>query len=221
MNTQDLFKRLDSIELQSRNALSTHTKDTYDHYVKYELVKGFRSSGLSFLSATFGESHPFYKEFDRVTERSGYHELLGGIEILKSVRIEIENGWFKTYKGIVSAEIFSDFLEMAEHLLENKYKDPAAVMIGSVLEEHLRQLCIKNQIDISHEKEGKLIPNKADRLNADLTSKGIYNKLDNKSVTSWLELRNKAAHGQYDGYGIEQVQIMYSGVLDFMTRNIL
>jgi hypothetical protein len=31
---------------------------------------------------------------------------------------------------------------MAEHLLDQKYKDPAAVVVvGSVLEEHLRQLC--------------------------------------------------------------------------------
>ena len=44
-------------------------------------------------------------------------------------------------KKLVSAEIFSDFLEMAAHVLEQDYKDPAAVMIGTVLEENLRQLC--------------------------------------------------------------------------------
>ncbi len=37
---------------------------------------------------------------------------------------------------------------MAEYLLKEGYKDPAAVITGSTLEEHLRKLCIKNGIDI-------------------------------------------------------------------------
>lgn len=55
---------------------------------------------------------------------------------------------------IIAAEIFSDFLEMAEHLLEQGYKDPAAVMIGSVVEENLRKFCVANKIDTELEKYG-------------------------------------------------------------------
>src|SRR5690606_1419355 len=145
---------------------------------------------------TFGTAHPYYFEFDNKTSLSGYHPLLSGIEILKSIKAEIQNGWFQSYKGIISSEIFSDFLEMASHLLDNSYKDASAVMIGSVLEEHLRQLCLKYEIGTTWEKEGDLIPKKADRLNSDLASKEIYNKLDQKNVTAWLDLRNKAAHGK-------------------------
>src|SRR4051794_19965214 len=54
-----------------------------------------------------------------------------GRGILKAIKNEIDNGWLVTMKGIVSAEIFTDFLEMAEHLLKEKYKDAAAVIIGS------------------------------------------------------------------------------------------
>ena len=36
-------------------------------------------------------------------------------------------------------------LEMAEHLLAADYKDAAAVLGGGVLEEHLRQLCKKQE----------------------------------------------------------------------------
>ena len=35
---------------------------------------------------------------------------------------------------------------MAQHLLAEKYEHPAAVMIGSVLEEHLRQLVKKTEL---------------------------------------------------------------------------
>ena len=123
-----------------------------------------------------------------------------------------------TFKGLVAAELFADFLEMADHLLELGYKDPAAVIIGSVLEEHLRQLCSANSIDIEFENNEGLIPKKADRLNSDLAKENVYSKLDQKAVTMWLDLRNKAAHGKYDEYTSEQVANMYSGITEFMAR---
>jgi hypothetical protein len=49
---------------------------------------------------------------------------------------------------------------MAEYLLNESYKDPAAVMTGSVLEEHIRQLCIKNSIPIETIKDGKPVTKK-------------------------------------------------------------
>lgn len=139
--------------------------------------------------------------------------------ILSSIRQEIEGDWLFTLKGLVAAELFADFLEMADHLLQEKYKDPAAVIIGSVLEEHLRQLCSANSIPIELENnEGVLIPKKADRLNSDLAKENVYSKLDQKAVTMWLDLRNKAAHGEYDEYTSEQVANMYSGITEFMAR---
>lgn len=160
----------------------------------------------------------FYKEFDKkVSDNHTYHSLEGR-GILKSTKQEIDGGWIFTVKGVVSAEIFSDFLEMAEHLLQEGYKDPSAVMIGSVLEEHLRQLCTKNTIKLERIKDGKPIPKKADLLNSELASSSVYNKLDQKSITSWLDLRNKAAHGKYSEYTKEQVEFMYHGVSNFMMR---
>jgi len=134
--------------------------------------------------------------------------------------MQIEDDWVITIRELISAEIFTDFLEMAEYLLENKYKEPATVIIGSVLEEHLRHLCNKNGIDPTYEKEGKLLNKKADKLNTELASSEIYNKLDQKSVTAWVDLRNKTAHGQYTEYEINQVKLMYTGVSDFIRRTI-
>ena len=70
-------------------------------------------------------------------------------------------------------------------------------------------------------KKKDIIAKKADRLNSELASREIYNKLDLKNVTAWLDLRNKAAHSKYDDYSIDQVRIMYSGVSEFISRNPL
>ncbi|WP_400071791.1 hypothetical protein [Zobellia russellii] len=187
--------------------------------VDLELFKEFRASTLSFFKNVFGEQHPFYKEFDKNVRDTYIYHTEEGRGILKAAKQEVDGGWMFTVKGLVSAEIFSDFLEMADHLLKEGYKDPSAVMIGSVLEEHLRQLCLKNSIPIEKRiNEGKPMPKKADLLNSELASASIYNKLDQKSITSWLDLRNKAAHGKYEEYSKEQVELMFNGVSNFMTR---
>ncbi len=133
----------------------------------------------------------------------------------------MEDGWIFKVKDLVTAEIFNDFMEMAEYFLSEGYKDPAAVIIGGVLEEHLRQLCQKNSIPITNTKGGKAVPVKANQLNQDLVKAGQYNKLEMKNVIAWLDLRNKAAHGEYDKYDESQVKGMLQGVMGFITRNPL
>lgn len=221
MTLNDLVKRIDEILGHGEQLLTTRTQ--FDHnnpwYVSLAEMKGFRSEALSFIDRHFGSKHAYYVEFLQATSGHTENQALSGIAILKSIRGEVSGGWLISVKSLVSAEIFSDFLEMAEHLLASDYKDPAAVMIGSVLEEHLRQLCSKYCVDVSRPVNGKLAPKMGDMLNADLSKAGAYNMLDQKSVTAWLDLRNKAAHGKYSEYTKEQVEVMCQGVVNFMARN--
>jgi hypothetical protein len=147
--------------------------------------------------------------------RAAIDEILPNrIGALRALRRDYDSGYLTSVQSLVRAELFVDFLEMAEHLMQQGYKDPAAVLIGSVLEGHLRALC--NARGIPCEVAGR--PKKADSMNADLAGAGVYNKLDQKSVTAWLDLRNKAAHGHYGEYTTEQVRSMLGGVQEFMTR---
>ncbi len=181
-------------------------------------IKGFRAASLSFIDRVYGSNHPHFKEFQENTKDYYPSDAENGIAILRAIRSEIDGGWLFTLKGLITAEVFADFIEMAEHLLETGYKDPAAVMCGSVLEEHLRQLCTRNAIAIEIEKDDKQIHKKADRLNSELAKNEVYSKLDQKMVTAWLDLRNKAAHGKYDEYTEDQVKNMLVAVTEFMAR---
>lgn len=149
--------------------------------VNSELFYEFRTTSLSFILNLYGENHPFFFDFNRQVVQSNPSDTIEGRGILKSIKAEIDGGWLVTLKGLVSAEIFSDFIEMADYLLKEGYKDPAAVVIGSVLEEHLKQLCSKNGIPTEDIKSGKLVPKKADLLNSELSGKAVYNKLDQKT----------------------------------------
>lgn len=181
--------------------------------------RGFVTSGLSFILDLYGDKHPYYVGFKNATKYHHETSVRSGIEILDNIKAEIENGWLNSIKSIVSAEIFSDFLEMAEHLLKNDYKDASAVMLGSLLEEKLRQLSELNKIPTKNITEsGKEFPVKADRLNNELAKAEVYNRLEQKSVTAHLDLRNKAAHGHYNDYDKSQVNLMYDFVLNFLAK---
>lgn len=219
MKIEDLQKRIDGLISLAENVLTTTTETDIRVFVSNELFNEFRSLSLSFLEKIFGNKHTYYTEFNTKVKHSKPSDTKDGLGILKAVKQEIDNGWLFSLKSLVSAEIFTDFLEMANYLLKENYKDASAVMIGSVLEEHLRQLCLRNSIPTETIKDGKPLFKKADLLNSELASTEIYNKLDQKSITSWLDLRNKAAHGQYNEYTKDQVELMCNGVTNFISRS--
>lgn len=201
-------------QVLSTKKSTQHRSDRVDGRIQYK----YRSAVLSFISQFYGEKHPYYIEFH--SKDSDYaptiEESLG---ILEAIADEIDQGWHKSIRGVVSAELFSDFIEMANHLLDEGYKDAAAVMLGSTLEEHLRQLARNNGIEVEIESKGKIRPKKADVLNADLVKADIYSKLDQKNIIAWLGLRNDAAHGKYDNYSKGQVVFFSQALNDFMARS--
>ena len=221
MHITDLVKRADDL-LEMGNVVMTTAYSTggqYNvNYVKAAPLAGFRAAVLSFIERVYGRDHSHFAQFSSRTKNSYRSDAEDGIAILQAIRAEIAGGWLQTIKGMVTAEVFADFIEMAEHLLDTGYKDPAAVMAGSVLEEHLRQLCGKNGVEVTEERDGKMVPRKADRLNSELAKATAYSKLDQKLITAWLDLRNHAAHGKYDAYTADQVKQMIAGILELMVR---
>jgi len=138
-------------------------------------------------------------------------ELLGVIEAIK---YEIENGLLDDINSLLQADIFADLLEMGEYLLKEGYKDAAAVIIGSVLEDTLRKLAEKNEIPTTNDKGKKLT---IEPINVELAKKDIYNQLVKKQITSWADLRNNAAHGHFDQYDNKQVEYMLIFVQNFAS----
>ena len=219
MDNEKLISRVDELIQKGATVLGTE----YEGFNKRKYVDlvhfyEFKSASQSFVLKLFGKAHPYYIGFSEKVVDAQPSTTKRGIGMLQAVRGEIEQGWLSTTKGLISANIFGSFLEMAEHLLEEEYKDPAAVLIGSALEQHLKSLCEANDIEITVIRNERLVQKKADVINADLVKGGVYTKLDQKSVTYWLGIRNNAAHGNFTEYNKEQVSLMLSGVSEFIVR---
>lgn len=210
-------------ELLKEAKLLKHFAENYEtatpiHGYKGSQVKfsAFRTQCLQFIASTIGDSSLYYKGFyNQVTNYDKYHLELA-IEFLNRIKEDVEQGWLIDLKGLISTEIFSDFLEMAEHLLQKGYKDAAAVMIGSTLEGRLKRIAEKNNIPLAVRKGDKDIPQKASTLNVELAKANVYSSQISKSITAWLDLRNKAAHGLYDEYDKNQVSMMLMGIRHFV-----
>lgn len=163
-------------------------------------------------------SSPYSSTIESATSQwgSNYHAALPtAVGALEALRADYDAGTLEALPELIHAELFGDFLEMADHLLESHYKDAAAVLAGSTLEGHLRQLAEKMGLPAS-DQQGQ--PLKADRLNSELTKAGAYEKTDQKAITAWLGLRNNAAHGEYDKFESGQVGLLIAGVRDFIRR---
>jgi len=222
MKTADLVRRIEELIDMGKKVQSTRYSSGGErlliNHVEDGPMAGFRSACLSFVERVYGRAHSHYEQFVANTNRSFFSDSERAIAILEAIRSELQGGWLFEIKSLVASELFSDFLDQADHLLQQGYKDAAAVMIGSVLEEHIRQLCLRHSIEICDTKDEKTIPRKADRLNAELAKASVYSALDAKQVTAWLGLRNSAAHGDYSAYTKEQVRNMSSGIVEFMVR---
>lgn len=161
----------------------------------------------------------YLKTADNILGRYGAHHptnLAGLAGVLRAMRSDYEAGYIQALHELIHGEVFGDFLEMADLLLGEGFKDPAAVIAGSVLEAHLRKLCSKNNLPVEKPHGA---PKKASALNDDLKAANVYEALDHKTVTAWFDLRNKAAHGHYTQYAREQVTLMVQSLRDFLVRH--
>lgn len=139
--------------------------------------------------------------------------LVDQMGVAEALYSDIQNGYLKSLEEVIHGNLFGDFLEMATHLVETGYKDAAAVLAGSALEVHMRQLCDKYGVETTID----IKPKKSETLNAELVKAGAYEKLDQKNITAWLGLRNYAAHGMYCKYTEEQVKLLIDSIRNFIS----
>ena len=156
----------------------------------------------------------YAQQLKRGTGRYGASRLEHNMQVAVTLRDDLNAGWTETVVELVHADTYSDYLQMAEALLAKGYKDAAAVITGTSLEVHVRALCVKNGVTTSVAGN----PKKADTMNADLKKAGVYDGLQQKQITAWMDLRNKAAHGDYADYDKDQVRLFTDGVSAFMMK---
>lgn len=209
--------QLQSVIDEYNDYLDKSKYDDCSDVISNTVVKQIQTRAIAAIERTSGRSSIYFEKANTTLQENdnNYNHLAGVIGVAESLLIDVKSGYLKSFEELIHADVFADFLEMSEHLVLSGYKDAAAVMAGSTLEAHLKQIANKFsvQVEISDR------PKKADAINSDLAKVSAYNKLDQKNITAWLGLRNQAAHGNYAEYDKQQVNLLISGIRDFITRN--
>lgn len=212
MNATDtILARLDALIEKGNDAAlwMRHTSDSAP--AKYF---GWQVQALTCIDDVLGPNSEYRRKFERQTNNvAGPVVAHIGVEILSALRDDVAKGYLRRTADLVAAEVFSDFLDMADHLLEANYIAPAASLVGAVLEDGLRRLATAKEIKV---------PARADisALNNLLASKRVYSDLVRKQVAVWADTRNLADHGLFDQVKDADVREMHTGVARFLAEQL-
>jgi len=186
-----------------------------DHRVDLEQSQQWSTSTGQLLRSLYGQDSEYYQQFQEGFQHPGYQsDMVRGMAVLKAAWNDHSKGYLVEVKSLIEAEIFDDFLDQAQHLLELGYYQAAAVLAGGILEDSLRKLCARKGVPVSTKP-------KLDQMNADLAKNGAYNILAQKRITWLADLRNKAAHGEWTEFSSADVDTMLRQVRDFVTDNLV
>ena len=134
-----------------------------------------------------------------------------GLGILQAALEDVEQGHLETLQQMAVAEVFSDLLDQADHLLQHDYVAPAASLAGAVLENGLRSLAERHDIPVKPR-------DNLSALNSKLADKKVYTPLRRKQVSTWTEVRDTADHGHFDELTEADVADLIRGVQNFLAE---
>jgi hypothetical protein len=137
------------------------------------------------------------------------------VEVLRALREDVAKGYTRSVEEIVHGEVFEDFLEMAAELHSNGYHAAAAVIAGSVLEDHLRKLATKEGVAVVAT-NGKALGVEA--LGQDLVKAKVFAEPQRKVIAAWYGQRTEGAHGRPENVIADEVGRMIPGIRDFIVR---
>lgn len=207
MSFEELKNRLNQLIEKGERVLVTKSGNRVDD----SLFHQWRVNSLSFLSNVFGNDSIHFQEFHKYCRSALHIFAVQSQSILKAAKEDLEGGYLKKIEDLVSADIFTDFLEMAEYLLEQGYKDPAASLTGAVLEDGLRKIAKNNKIKLKSREN-------IVSLNQKITDAKVYNRLTQKRVQVWNDVRDNADHGNFSAYDSTLVKEMLDGVRGFLEK---
>lgn len=200
----------------NQEELITHTKRLIQK-VNDDNVFGMYAEVREFLRTYGGPKNAFLASFEQKDPLKQYDPANAIRSVLESFLDYLEAGLHAEVSPERRAQldVVSDFLEMANTLLETAGVHPAApaMLIGATLEEFLRTWVEAEGLTLGSRKPG------IEAYSQVLRDADLITKQDGKDLTAWAGLRNHAAHGEWDEVSNKsRVTLMLEGVNLFMRK---
>lgn len=175
----------------------------------------WRTEATNLIERVCGRNSAHYEMIRRIAEDKGTrfnsYYLKDYVGILEAALHDYEGGLLIEIRHLIRAEILDDFLSQAESLAQYGYHVAAASLSGAVLEDTLRKLCDKHSVGYPDKTNINI-------LNVELARAEIYDRLIQKQVTAWADLRNSADHGHFDKVRPRDVADMLTWIRRFVSE---
>jgi len=191
-----------------------------DDYYKYEesdldLVQKWLINAENILEIIFGKDSLQIKTFNNIRKNektkfaSKVHKIKG---LLEGAKEDLEKGFLLGQEFIIANEVFDSVLEEAKFFIfEQKNKDIGAILLRIVLEDAIRRIAKREEIEIGNKKVSV--------LNDELKSQNYFIQTTWRQNQAWLDIGNHAAHGKFENYDLNQVEIFYNGLVNFLSSH--
>jgi hypothetical protein len=172
------------------------------------------TEAISLLASVYGKDNLHYRRIIHFYNEGHLNALEKTEGLLVGTKSNLESGLLDDLRSQVLIDIKSDFLESARALLEAGQKDPAAVLACIVLEDSLKRLVIKSNMEAAIDKEMSVTAGLLLRAR-------VIEKSTNQSIQNFKNLRNAALHAQWHEVSAESVGHLLSFLPMFIEKHRL
>ena len=137
-------------------------------------------------------------------------DLDGGMDSLRALVADIDDGVFPSVGSVVHAHTLTDVLDQADASVAEQKFLQAVMLAGAVLEAHLRYIGEGRALSLPRSSIGG--------WNEQLFKAGAYDKPTHGLIATWANLRNDADHLKVQSFTEVTARSMTVGVRDLLAR---
>ena len=141
-------KQLQTVITEYEAALERSKNNDASDTLSRSTVVDIATRCVAAIERIAGRGSAYFRQIDQMRKRPAHEwtDAANMIGIAKALLSDIQNDYLRSFEEILHGDLFGDFLEMSTHLTDQGYKDAAAVLAGSTLEVHLKNLCDKHKV---------------------------------------------------------------------------
>jgi uncharacterized protein YutE (UPF0331/DUF86 family) len=132
-------------------------------------------------------------------------ELKGFLDTIVS---DIKSGLIEEIEDEARGEIYTDFIKLSKEAIEKGGKDVAAVLASAALEDSLKRFAESKGLNVENKDMSEVI--------SIIKSAELLQKPEAKVVQSYVTLRNKALHADWDKINLPEVASLIGFVESFV-----
>jgi hypothetical protein len=212
---EHVLKRIE--ELIARGTSTVHSQPKGGFWMRdIVTAQSWMASAANAIQQVAPVGSFFREELERLMANE---QLKGGIPetvvekvlgVLQSVHLEAQAGLLVKLEDQVVASAFDDFLDhAAEYHRSGKLKE-AAVLASAVLEDTIKRIAVKNQVD----PKGLSL----DPLIDELAKRTVFSSVKAKRIKSFAAVRNHALHAEWDKLDLKDVGAQIAGVRELLDE---